>query len=118
MARYLLVEVDNNDSADRMRAQIDNADKPMRVVAMFAKPGALCECAVRSDKSVRGAKFGWWLCPECRRPKSGGSQTLRNLLDDEGTPAKYRDLFLCVRWIKDLTGKIRTARSVPEADWK
>jgi hypothetical protein len=118
MARYLLIEVDNNDSADRMRELIDNADKPMRVVAMFAKPGALCECEVRSEKSVRGAKFGWWLCPECRRPKSGGNQTLRNLLDDEGTPAKYREIFLCVRWIKDLAGKIRTARSVPEVDWK
>jgi hypothetical protein len=118
MARYLLVELDNNDSADRMRAQIDNAGKPMRVVAMFAKPGALCECEVTSAKSVRGAKFGWWLCAECRRPKSGGNQTLRNMLDDEGCPAKYREIFLSVRWIRDFAGKIRTARSVPEVDWK
>src|SRR5690242_14394084 len=65
MPRYLLIELDSNDSADRMRAQIDTAEaagKGMRVVAMFSKPAALCECQVRSKKSARGAKFGWWLC--------------------------------------------------------
>jgi len=122
MARYLLVELDNNDGADRMRAQIDAAElagKGMRVVAMFSKPGALCGCEIRSTESVRGAKFGWWLCPQCRRPRSGSPQTLRNMLDDEGTPAKYLDLFLSVRWIKDkLTGKVRTARSLPEDEWR
>lgn len=122
MARYLLVELDNNDSADRMRAQIDAAElagKGMRVVGMFSKPAALCGCPVRSEKSVRGAKFGWWLCPECRRPKSGSPQTLANMLDDEGCPSKYRELFLSIRWIADqVTGKIRTARSVPREDWR
>lgn len=122
MARYLLVELDGNDSADRMRAQIDTAEaagKGMRVVAMFSKPAALCGCAIRSAKSVRGAKFGWWLCPECRRPKSGAPQTLVNMLDDEGCPSKYREIFLSIRWITDqVTGKIRTARSVPESDWR
>lgn len=118
MARYLLVEVDSNDSADRMRELIDTANKPMRVVAMFAKPAALCECEVRLEKSVRGSKFGWWLCPECRRPKQLSPQTLRNMLDDEGTPAKYREVFLSVRWVKDFGGKIRTALSVPKDAWK
>lgn len=118
MPRYLLIEVDNNDSADRMRELIDTANKPMRVVAMFAKPAALCGCEVRSDKSVRGSKFGWWLCPECRRPKSGAPQTMRNLLDHPDTPSKYLEIFVSVRWILDkVTGKIRTARSVPENDW-
>jgi hypothetical protein len=122
MPRYLLIELDSNDSADRMRAQIDTAEaagKGMRVVAMFSKPAALCECQVRSKKSARGAKFGWWLCPECRRPKSGSPQTLRNMLDHADTPSKYLEIFLSVRWIADkVTGKVRTARSVREQDWR
>lgn len=120
MARYLLIEFDDNDSADRMRAQIDNAEangKHFRVVGLFSKPSALCSCPTRNDQSVRGVKFGWWLCPDCRRPKSGSPQTLSNMLDAVGTPAKYKDLFLSLRWFaKD--GRVTTARSVPEKDWK
>lgn len=121
MPRYLLVELDDNAAADRMRAQIDaatEAGKGMRVVGVFSKPSTLCGCETRSEKSVRGSKFGWWLCPECRRPKAGSPQTLANMLDDEETPSKYREIFLTVRWMKDLAGKVRTARSVPRADWR
>lgn len=120
MGRYLLIEFDDNDSADRMRAQIDTAHangKQFRVVGMFSRPSTLCDCSTRSGKSVRGAKFGWWLCTECRKPKSGSSQTLGNMLDDEGTPAKYRDLFLALRWIlRD--GKVTTAQSIRREDWR
>lgn len=122
MPRYLLIELDSNDSADRMRAQIDaatEAGKGMRVIAMFSKPARLCECLVRSQKSVRGAKFGWWLCPECRRPKSGSPQTLTNMLDDEDTPAKYREIFLSIRWVWDkVTGRVITARSLLKNEWR
>jgi hypothetical protein len=122
MPRYLLVEVDDNASADRMRAKIDaatEAGKGMRVVGVFAKPSSLCGCEVRSEKSVRGAKFGWWLCPECRRPKTGAPQTLRSMLDDPETPAKYRELMLSMRWISDtVTGKILTALSLPRHEWR
>lgn len=122
MPRYLLVEFDSNDAADRMRAQIDAAEangKAFRVIGMFSKTAKVCECEIRSDKSVRGSKLGWWLCPTCHKPKSGAGQTLKNMLDDEGTPAKYLDLFLCVRWVLDkATGKVRTARSLPKEDWR
>lgn len=120
MARYLLVEFDDNDSADRMRAQINNAEsagKNFRVIGMFSKPGALCDCSTRSDRSVRGKRFGWRLCEACRRPKNGSPQTLSNMLDDEDTPSKYRDLFLALRWF-NRGGKIITARSLPKSDWR
>lgn len=117
MARYLLIEVDDNASAERLRAQIDNADKPIRVVGMFSKATQLCECTVRSNKSVRGAKFGWRLCPECRKPKTAGSQVLYNMLDDNGCPTKYRELWIGVRWVwRD--GVVATLRSVAKKDWK
>lgn len=121
MARYLLIEFDDNDSADRMRAQINAAEangKRFRVIGMFSKPGRLCDCSTRTTSSVRGAKFGWWLCPNCRRPKAGGPQTLKNMLDDPGTPSKYLDLFLSLRWFKNPDDTVKTARSVPREDWK
>jgi hypothetical protein len=122
MPRYLLVEVDSNDSADRMRAQINAAEeagKGMRVVAMFSKTAKLCDCTVRQEKSIRGSKLGWWLCPACHKPKPGSPQTLSNMLDDEGCPAKYREIFLSVRWVWDeAKRRVKTVRSVPENDWR
>jgi hypothetical protein len=122
MPRYLLIELDNNDSADRMRAQIDAAEangRGMRVIAMFSKTAKLCVCEVRSTKSVRGSKLGWWLCPSCHKPKPGSPQTLTNMLDDEGCPSKYREIFLSLRWVWNKTkDRVVTARSVPENDWR
>lgn len=115
--RYLLIEFDDNDSADRLRAQIDAANRGFRVVGMFSKASKLCECSTRSDQSVRGAKFGWRLCPECRRPKSAVSQTLYNMLDDPNTPTKYRQIWIGVRWVwRD--GMVATLRSVAKQDWR
>lgn len=122
MPRYLLVELDSNDSADRMRAQINAAEangKGMRVIAMFSKTAKLCDCLVRSEKSVRGSKLGWWLCPSCHKPKPGSPQTLVNMLDDEGCPSKYREIMLSVRWVwNKAKDRVVTARSVPKNDWR
>lgn len=122
MPRYLLIEFDSNDAADRMRAQINAAEangKNFRVVGMFSKTAKLCDCAVRSDKSLRGSKLGWWLCPTCHRPKPGSPQNLVNMLDDEGCPSKYREIFLSVRWVwNKAKDRVVTARSVPKEDWR
>lgn len=120
MGRYLLLEFDDNDSADRMRAQIDNAEangKAFRVIGVWGKPARLCDCAVRSESSLKGSRWGWWVCPVCRRPKAGSPQSMGNRLDHPDTPAKYREIFLALRWfLRD--GKVITARSVPKKDWK
>lgn len=122
MPRYLLVEVDNNETAQTLCARINAAGlagKGMRVVGMFSKTAKLCDCEVRQEKSIRGSKLGWWLCPVCHKPKSGSPQLLTNMLDDEGCPAKYREIFLSVRWVWDkVTGRVVTARSVAEKDWR
>jgi hypothetical protein len=118
--RYLLIEIDSAATADRLRAQIDNSGeaKGMRVLGMYRKPSQLCGCPPEpydpyqpNRVSVQGAKFGWWLCPSCRRPRPGSAQTLRNMLDVEGTPAKHLELMLSVRWVLDKAGKVRTALS-------
>jgi hypothetical protein len=117
MGRYLLVEIDRNDTAERLRAQIDNAGKGMRVVGMFSKAATLCDCEVPSEQSIRGAKLGWRICPECRKAKTAGAQTLYNMLDDPETPTKYRELWIGVRWVwRD--GVVATLRSVARKDWR
>jgi len=121
MGRYILVEVDDNATADRLRAQIDKVGeaKGMRIVGLFSKASTLCECSIRSERSVRGAKLGWWVCPQCRRPKNNSGQNLWNMLDDDYTPAKYRSLMIAVRWTRNkLTGRVDTVRSVPREQWK
>lgn len=90
MARYLLVEFDNDDQADTLRAQIDSAakkGKPYRVLGMFQKPRRFCACPPDKDRQnwkrlVRGSKYGWWVCGTCKRARLGIHQ-LNNLLSHE-----------------------------------
>ena len=89
-ARYLLVEFDDAESADKLRQQLDDrtrAGRPFRVVGLFAKPTRTCECdpetAVTNrtgeSRLRRGRKLGWWVCSVCKRPDPQLTG-LRNLL--------------------------------------
>lgn len=85
--RYLLIEFDDDTAATNLREQINAATrkgKRFRVVGLFARPGRACECIispdVRSkDRVVRGGKFGWWLCTNCKKPRMGNHE-LNNLI--------------------------------------
>lgn len=90
-SRYLLIEFDDEASANRLRAQIDNATtsgKRFRVVGLFAKPQAPF-CACPSEQQIqtkthdstlkRGRKLGWWMCTVCKRPAQNNS-ALINLM--------------------------------------
>lgn len=86
MARYLLVEFDDNDAADRMRAQIDTATeagKGMRVAGLFAVPTSWCICpqsdGYYANEVVRGSKLGWWVHKACRKARVG-THNLANLI--------------------------------------
>jgi hypothetical protein len=100
MARYLLVQVDRNDTADRLREKLD-AVKGLKVIAAFAKPTRFCECEVKTEDSTRGDKLGWWICGACRLPKAGVMQHPRNLLEEdehgEPIPSRFVNAFLTVR---------------------
>lgn len=108
MARYIVVEfVDNADAEEFVqRINQENAEfRSMRVafrrrvVGIFVKPGKTCECSDRhranyGDKNwqqasiARGAKFGWWVCTRCNRPRAAGHGLVNQLtLSDtyEGT---------------------------------
>ncbi|AVR56929.1 hypothetical protein PBI_TRISCUIT_56 [Microbacterium phage Triscuit] len=101
-SRYLLIEFDDEASAERLRAQIDNATlngKRFRVVGLFAKPRApFCSCppqnqiTTKTQESTlkRGKRLGWWMCTECKRPAQNNS-ALVNLL-------KPSDIIDMIRW--------------------
>lgn len=90
MSKYLLIEFDDDAQADALRAQIDAATakgKKFRVVGLFARPRRWCSCYVvktnMRDRLVRGKKFGWWTCVECKRPRLGDHQP-NNLIEGAG----------------------------------
>lgn len=101
-SRYLLIEFDDEASANKLRAQIDNASragKRFRVVGLFAKPQApFCACppdrqiTTKTHTSIlkRGRKLGWWMCTECKRPAQNNS-ALINLM-------KPKDIIGMIRW--------------------
>jgi hypothetical protein len=86
MARYVLVEVDDLATAERLRAQIDKASiagKPMRIAGLFAAPTSWCSCpkseGYHKNEVVRGSKLGWWVHRVCRKARPG-THNLANLI--------------------------------------
>lgn len=112
MARYLLVMVDNNESADRLRYKLDRVSG-IKVVGLFAKPTKFCEgkcqVGVQDARSIVGRKFGWRLCPVCHLPKRT-FHYLKNLIAPD-TPIRFWDMFLQINepWENDPVGKYGAA---------
>ena len=87
MARYVVVEFDDDNTAEAFKAKIDNATdagKNYRVAGIFFRPTRWCECPT-SEGYVKGqvalgAKYGLWNCVVCRRPRRGTHQP-HNLLE-------------------------------------
>lgn len=90
MARYLLIEFDDDAQCESLRTKIDDATKagkPFRVRGMYQRPVRWCTCpkstAYRDkDRWAIGERFGWWVCRECRKARIGGHQ-LKNLIPTE-----------------------------------
>lgn len=107
MAKYVVVQFDNNDEADSFVQTISsgfdhlssNANANIQIVAVFQKPTLFCECATPSENSVRGSKWGWWLCrnPGCGKPKRGQFQQPRNLLDPANIRTDQKRLFVNIK---------------------
>lgn len=114
MARYVLVEFEENDDAEKFVEAINNGKvfytTPHRklegefsvvqpngdttVRALFAKPTQFCQCSNPGDRSVRGAKFGWYVHAACGKPKQSSWQHPRNLLDPPDLPTRQRSCYL------------------------
>lgn len=111
MARYILLEVDDNKDADAIHRSVEqgtlffsrNKDdgtgeygyaQGVRVRGVFAKPTTFCECPNPGDKSSRGKKWGWWIHVECGKPEKGQWQHPRNLLEPSDMKVLHRYLYL------------------------
>lgn len=126
MARYILLEFDDNGDADDFVASIqrggafygapakedmddgtqvvrvgdivykDVDPNKIRTKALFAKPTNFCQCQPRPENHVKGAKLGWYVCRKCAKAVAGVFQYPRNLLDPPDMPTRARELHLGV----------------------
>lgn len=101
MARYLLVQVDDNDRADALMKKLEPV-AGMRVIGLFGRPTKFCEDKSHRDineRSTRGPRYGWWHCSTCGKAKQNMFHVLTNLLDpDEFNKAiEYRDMYFNIR---------------------
>jgi hypothetical protein len=118
MARYILIEVDDNEAAGDfiyalqnypdgiffhkklLGGNVDHDEYKVeqlgsaRVRGLMGKPSQFCECVNPGDKQVLGKKFGWYVHAECAKPLRGHAQHPRNLLDPEGMPSRERMFYL------------------------
>ena len=101
MAKYVLVEFDDDEDADAFAAMVSPSDvASMRVRGVFKKPTLFCDCPKPSEKNSRGAKWGWWLCrnPGCGKPQRGMGQSPTNLIDPEDRKRQIgRKIFFTIR---------------------
>lgn len=107
--KYVVLEFDSDDEADSFSEALNAVGYVLsasekssmwkvypRVKGIFRKPSQFCECAKPGEKSVRGAKWGWWIHRDCGKPKRGQWQHPRNLLDPIDLPARERAMYLGV----------------------
>lgn len=85
MARYLLIEFDNDAQCDALVEKLSDKST-MRVRGMFQKPRSFCTCPPMTDTQqagqiTRGQLFGWWVHRGCKKAH-GRNQSPRNLLYD------------------------------------
>lgn len=108
MARYLLVSVDDNDRADVLRGRLDSVSG-VKVVGLFGKPTNFCDGTCQAGdlnaKSLTGRKFGWRICPICKKAKKVFHY--HNNLIAPDVPIRFWDCFLSIRepWDNDPVAK-------------
>lgn len=103
MGKYVLIEFDSDEAAERLCAQINTAQangKPFRLAGVFHKPPKKrCECIGvnqttqngrdRNNRVVKRHKAtGFYYCTRCKRVRKGW-QSPQNLLDDPNLPANF-----------------------------
>jgi len=118
MARYVLIEFEDNEAAEGFYETIlsgqDTSGAKMRVAGVYMKPTQYCECSNPSEKSVRGSKWGLWVHKDCGKPKKGMWQSPRNLLVDGEKPAKRNMMFQVVEPRQEIAVNAGTVSTSPQ----
>lgn len=90
MARFVILEFDDNDAAESfVRHMEDNFNIASTSVALahadvrwvLAKPTKFCECNPE-PKRAKSSRYGWWVCTVCKKPGAtwGTERGLRTIL--------------------------------------
>lgn len=104
MARYVLIEFDDDAQANRLVEKLvedEAAGRGRRAVGLFFKPTRFCECELELSRinqrpiknMVRGKKFGVMVHRDCRRPMPG-YQHPDNLLFPKTSGNQYETTWL------------------------
>ena len=104
MAKYVLFSFESDAEADKFVASVPGeanarGDEVPLLVAEFKKPTQYCKCTdkERAGKlGVRGSKYGWFVCGNCKKPAKNGNQVIYNLLENDGRPPWHREIMLQV----------------------
>lgn len=116
MARYVVVEFDDNAAAEEFIQQVAEGNQKARkmnlpwtkrIAGVFVKPGRTCTCWNKErinygDKNeqhgiARGEKFGWWVCTNCNKPRAAGHQLVNQLtLSNTYEGTVYNDYEFCL----------------------
>lgn len=85
MTQYLVIEIDNDETAKNLRIKLRAIEpRGVRILGVFIGPRDYCKCGrvdgrYHRQENVIGSKFGWLLHWGCKRPVAGLHQ-LKNQL--------------------------------------
>lgn len=98
MARYIVVRVESNDTADKLLKKF-KAVPAIQVVGLFVSPTKFCpgKTVCGSDRLLkRSIRWGTLHCRVCKLPVSSLPQSPRNLLLDEDLHPRFIDFRISV----------------------
>jgi hypothetical protein len=99
MARYIVVRVEDNDTADRLLERLE-AVPAIQPIGMFKTPTKFCpgkETCSQDRQVIRSRKTGILHCSVCKLPVDTFMHSPMNMLLEEGLPEKFVDFRISVR---------------------
>lgn len=98
MARYILLRVESNESAQKLLEKFEDVPA-IDTVGLFVSPTKFCpgkSVCGQDRKLVRSQRWGTTHCRVCKLPVSSLPQHPRNLLLDEDLHPRFVDINLSV----------------------
>lgn len=136
MARYVMLEFDDNQMAEEFvkavhegleviyaqQVKVDEDKweskfKPLKALVrgLWFKPVNFCECIPQPEDSarnfVKGSKFGIFVHRVCKKPRKGGNQFPKNLLDPKVVPGSPQRIFLQAKEPVDTTPETQVGKT-------
>lgn len=98
MARYVVIRVESNESADKLLDKF-KAVPAIQVVGLFVSPTKFCpgkSVCGQDRRVIRSQRWGTTHCRVCKLPVSSLSQSPRNLLLPEDLHPRFVDFRISV----------------------